>query len=128
LLDDRGGGLHISDIVFLVWKHHCVEDGKAIHCLRAVLFDAVMEEETSKVGARIFKELGQNNETGYDARLSVDEQHGEALVSTPLGKLVQYLLHDHQKELGMKKVTFIWMDSPTMPTPARLVFEPKDVT
>jgi len=111
-----------SDIAWLQWSEIA---GKNAKNLRYVFHSPVTNTEARWLINRAFQLSGQELKTwpGVDFDIATDE--GKALLSSPNGAGVAYLLFAHKRHLGRKtisKVTVFADDGKKQPRPPSLVY------
>jgi hypothetical protein len=97
---------HWSDVAYLQWLH-ATRDHTPIPVLRTVVHDHVVNRAVGMVMKHILSKLPSGNYR--DGRFlkytfSADSQDGLAILGTPIGAGVAYLLIQHREELGHRVI------------------------
>lgn len=100
--------LHWSDVVFIQWMNECQKHkdttGQPASDLRYVFRYNITNPITHSVVAGILSKHGQSPEPWMECKVSPNSLDGKALLGTPNGVGVAYLLIQHKKEFGSKRV------------------------
>ena len=96
---------HWADIAFIAWQERCRENQKPVTGLKHVFRCQISNQETLKVvralcGQAQLTDCWVQNRT-YDP----DSDEGKALIGTPNGASVAWLLLKHRQNLGRKRIT-----------------------
>jgi hypothetical protein len=115
-----------SDITFLQWADlHKNEKGPAVSHLRYIMKTPCENPTTQLVIKKALKNTGQTLSKWPGVTFSMDTKEGVAILGTPNGWGVAYLLVQHKKQLGNKvvdKVTVFQDEGPKVPRPPSVLF------
>ena len=100
-----------SDVVWALWKEqtnlHAREPGTSAQIRHIITFD-IDNELTKSIMNRALKELGLYRDPGWPGfEFSMDSDGAKAILGSPNGLGIGYLLGQHKKELGNMEVKFI---------------------
>jgi hypothetical protein len=126
---------HWSDIVFLEWQEQCRKNKTPIDQLSHVFRLNVTNDATKAAIDQALKSIGLERRQLYGKgwverrTFSVDDEAAKALLGTPNGVGVAYLLLRYRKQLGRKKVkaVTIWGPNSAKTSQLSLYFELENV-
>ncbi|KAH6881580.1 hypothetical protein BKA58DRAFT_433361 [Alternaria rosae] len=95
-----------SDVAYLQWAKHT----KVLSDLRYVMRISIMNTKTKAVVQHIVKDAPVNGDESYSFRIDDDRDHVAALLGTPNGAGVAWLLIQHKRQLGHKTVNKVTLD------------------
>ena len=128
--DDFPSLKHWSDVAYLQWAKHAKDSSN----LRCVLRISIKNPTTKAVVQHIMKDTLAKGDESRSLRTEDDPDHVAALLGTPNGVGVAWLLIQHKRQLGLKtveKVTVHCDDKSTMgddgTVDRSLVFHIRDV-
>lgn len=119
-----------SDVAYLQWARHATDPSD----LRYVLRISIMNTKTKAVVQHIVKDAPVNGDESYTFRTDDHRDHVAALLGTPNGAGVAWLLVQHKRQLGHRTVDEVTLDCHDKSIMARdntivpsLVFHIRDV-
>ncbi|KAF2798547.1 hypothetical protein K505DRAFT_357393 [Melanomma pulvis-pyrius CBS 109.77] len=95
---------HWSDIVFLQYVETATLSNTTIRNLSHVFRRLIRNPETRSVIDRILRDESKEPEMWPGFTLNIDTQPGKAILGTPNGSGVAFLLFEHKRQLGHKYV------------------------
>ncbi|KAJ0165002.1 hypothetical protein CTA2_12653 [Colletotrichum tanaceti] len=97
----------LSDIAFLQWMDACQAKDVDPASLKLVFVSQVVHEATYRIVASAIRTTQHNWLHGYEKKrvFSMDTRQGQAILGTSTGSAIAWLLIQHKKELGLKKIT-----------------------
>ena len=115
-----------SDIAWLQWVHMA---GEAAKNIRYVFRSPVANTEAQWLINRALEQSKKELKTWPGVEFSMETDEGKAILSSPNGAGVAYLLFTHKRQLGRKtisKVTVFADDGKKQPRPPSLIYHVVD--
>ncbi|KAK4542065.1 hypothetical protein LTR36_007096 [Oleoguttula mirabilis] len=105
-----------SDVQFLKWQHLCTLAGTDVRSLKYIFRSNIVNDVTRNV---IFAALAKSGiKTGPPPwpgkKYSMDSEEGKALLGTPNGNGVAWILFSHRAQLGWKTIESVQLFDDTM--------------
>lgn len=91
-----------SDVAFLQWKQQATNEGVAVQNLKYILRYNVQNDETTEVIMECLNHGTPGLWPGIE--FDINSEEGRALLGTPNGYGVGYLLLQHRADLGQKMI------------------------
>ncbi|KAK2008560.1 hypothetical protein LZ32DRAFT_631571 [Colletotrichum eremochloae] len=97
----------VSDIAFFQWMDACKAQNVNPKSLKLMFVSHVINYETYKVVVDALVETGHKRMPAYTDRIvfSMDSRQGQAILGSTWGSALSWMLIQHKKELGLKKIT-----------------------
>jgi hypothetical protein len=119
-----------SDIIYLPWMElHTPTSGTKVSDLKYIMRTPCVNPTTQLVVTEVLKRTGKQLGPWPGATFSADTKEGNALMGTPNGHGVGFMLVQHKKQLGNKvveKITVFQDAGKKQPRPPSLLFHIKD--
>lgn len=93
-----------SDVVFLAWQKHA---GKRVKNLKYVFRYYIVNTQTRSVLQSVLDKREKDSVAWPGVKISMAEADGQAVLRTPNGYGVAYLLAQHKEQLGEKVVDYV---------------------
>ncbi|KAH3998737.1 hypothetical protein HBI38_094300 [Parastagonospora nodorum] len=105
---------HWSDVAYMQWLEACDQTASEPDSIRYVFRLRVMNPTTTAVVQRVMANRGHGTFTSYPGEtFDIDSEEGKAILGTPNGVGVAWLLIQRKRELGhetIKDVTVFWAE------------------
>lgn len=119
---------HWSDIAYLQWTDPSISQGTRE--LKFVLRSRIENKDTMSVVERIVRDCGGSATGQRSFTWDMQRDEAKALLGTPNGSGVAWLLAQHKEQLGHKtvdEVTLFWDEECSLTGPPSLLFQLGDV-
>ncbi|KAJ0166569.1 hypothetical protein CTA2_6775 [Colletotrichum tanaceti] len=97
----------LSDIAYFQWKHACEAKSVDVKNLKVIFRSHITHQGTYDIVVQALKEEKYEYVPGWDnkAVFSMDSRQGQAILGTIHGSSPAWMLIQHKKALGLKKIT-----------------------
>lgn len=128
--------IHWSDVAFLTYQHQCQGSGVDVNSLQHIFRCRIENKTTSSIVERVAqRKFGQKFPApawSHRWLFAAGEEGGNAILASPNGRGVAWMLLTHREQLGRKRVksvaVFAQEDDPDLETQGpSLYFELEDV-
>ncbi|KAJ4305764.1 hypothetical protein N0V90_001296 [Kalmusia sp. IMI 367209] len=117
---------HVSDMLWGQWS--CLKDRPRVDNIRIYIVTQVLNDKALDIIWRVIRSAGLGCwQMWPGTRLGMETEEGRALLGTPVGQGIRYLLAQHKAQLGSKTVTMVDLYEAEMGGFPNLVFHIEDL-
>ncbi|CCF36778.1 hypothetical protein CH063_08273, partial [Colletotrichum higginsianum] len=97
----------LSDVAYFQWQHSCRARGVEQSSLKVVFRSKIIHKGTSDIVIKALKDAAYTRIPGFaeKAVFSMDSREGQAILGTVHGSSTAWMLIQHKKQLGLKRIS-----------------------